>query len=52
MTGRSLEDRLQRLRAIGNISGPTQRPREPFVPIADGDLRLADAVAEDRADRF
>ena len=50
-TGTSLQARLALLCASGTVTRGTARPLKPFVPIA-GAHRLAEAVSDDREDRF
>ena len=51
-TGTSLRARLARLRTSGAVTQVAERPLEPFTPIPGVAPRLAEALTEDREDRF
>ncbi len=51
-TGTSLRARLARLHEEGVVTHKADRSLQPFTPIQGRGHRLAEAVSEDREDRF
>lgn len=47
-----LDARLLRLQAAGLVSGPTHRSLAPLRPVRRRGFSLAQAIVEDREDRF